>query len=384
QILSSHLTTLTSFGQINAFSTFQSYYSTTLLPSYPTSSIAWIGTLQILSIYSLGFISGRLADSGHLRLTLFTGFVLQAAGLFAASAATRYWQLLLAQGVCCGVGMGLGFTPGVANAAGWFGRGTGRERWRVVAVSSVACGGATGALVFAGMAERLLDRVGFAWTMRAMGLVVVVCGAVVVGLVRKAPRMETQVEKEGEERAPWIEWRAWREPVFAGFCVSMWFAFWGVWIAYYYVRPFSLTILHVSPNTSFTYLLVLNAIGIPGRLVPALLADRLLGPLTTFIPVLLCAGISLFAWAAVRTPDGMLAFVLVYGFFGAGTQALLQAALASLCPEPRRAGARMGLGFGVVGLASLTGSPVGGALIQVAGGRYVGAQCFAGAAMLLG
>jgi hypothetical protein len=44
----------------------------------------------------------------------------------------------------------------------------------------------------------------------------------------------------------------------------------------------------------------------------------------------------------------------------------------------------MGMVFSVVAFASLTGSPIAGALIQADGGKYVGAQVWAATSMLLG
>lgn len=44
----------------------------------------------------------------------------------------------------------------------------------------------------------------------------------------------------------------------------------------------------------------------------------------------------------------------------------------------------MGMIFTIVSFAVLTGPPIEGALIAADGERYVGAQCFAGASMMLG
>lgn len=44
----------------------------------------------------------------------------------------------------------------------------------------------------------------------------------------------------------------------------------------------------------------------------------------------------------------------------------------------------MGMVFSVVAFASLTGSPIAGALIDRDGGRYLGAQVWAGTSMMLG
>jgi hypothetical protein len=48
----------------------------------------------------------------------------------------------------------------------------------------------------------------------------------------------------------------------------------------------------------FNLILIINGVGIPGRLVPALIADKYLGPVNVFIPVMFIAGTVLFCWAA--------------------------------------------------------------------------------------
>ncbi|KAF2088673.1 MFS general substrate transporter [Saccharata proteae CBS 121410] len=368
QVLASHLCVFNSFGYINSFGIFQSYYTTTL--SLSPSTISWIGSLQILLVYAGGTISGRALDAGYYRLVLAVGLALEIVGVFTTSVCKTYWQLLLAQGICQGLGMGCIFCPAVANTATYF------QRKRTVAISSVACGGATGGMVFPAIAQSLLDRVGFAWTVRVMGFVVLFNAVVILSLARsRLPPRKT---------GPLFEWRAFTEPPYALYAVSMFFAFWGVWIAFFYIRPFAVNILNVSNTTSFDLILILNGVGVPGRLLPAIIADRYLGPVNVFIPVMFLAGVCLFCWAAVTSLPGVTAFAVFYGFFGAGCQSLLQAALASLNTDMKKAGTRIGMGFGVVGVASLTGSPIGGALIEEDGNRYLYAQMFAGATMIVG
>jgi len=64
-------------------------------------------------------------------------------------------------------------------------------------------------------------------------------------------------------------------------------------------------------------LLIINAIGIPGRLMPAYVADRYIGAVYTFIPIVFASAVCVFAWAGVGSLGGDYAWLLVYGFFGA-------------------------------------------------------------------
>jgi hypothetical protein len=220
QVLVGHLCVFNSFGFINSFGIFQGYYTHALHRS--PSEISWIGSLQILLIYGVGTLSGRLLDAGYLRQTLLAGLILQALGVFMSSLATQYWQLILAQGMCQGLGHGLLFTPAVANTATYF------ARKRTVAISSVACGGATGGMVFPAIAQSLLPRVGFPWTMRVMGFVMLFNALIILSLARS--RIEPRASRS------LVDWSAFQEMPYTLYCISMFLSFWGVWIAYYYVR----------------------------------------------------------------------------------------------------------------------------------------------------
>jgi MFS family permease len=219
QVLCGHLIVFNVWGYINSYGIFQSYYTTTLNRS--SSDISWVGSLQIFFVYFLGTFSGRAMDAGYLRTTLVAGLFLQLLGVFTTSLATSYWQLLLAQGICQGIGDGLLFCPIVALMSTYF------TRKRTIAISISACGAATGGLVFPAIAQTLLHRIGFAWTIRVMGFVLLFNAVVVMACVRQRlpPR----------KLGPLIEFKAFTEPSYTFFAMGTFFCFWGVYYAYYYV-----------------------------------------------------------------------------------------------------------------------------------------------------
>ena len=175
--------------------------------------------------------------------------------------------------------------------------------------------------------------------------------------------------------------------------------FWGLYFAFYYVRAsspdldfadvsqvgsFARNILGLSQEQSINDLLVINGVGMIGRLVPAYLADHYFGPLNTLIPFAFISGLLLFCWAAVSDSGGLLAFDVIYGLFAAGIQSLFPATLTSLTTDIKKAGVRMGMVFSVVSFACLTGPPLGGALLEKRGGGYLYAQMFAASALTCG
>lgn len=226
-----------------------------------------------------------------------------------------------------------------------------------------------------------------------MGFLVVFNTAIVVLLAR--PRTAATTKR------PFVEWGAFREPPYALFATGIFFTLWGVYIAYFYVSllltflaysqlisfktaTFGRHVIHVPQSTSLTFLMILNGVGIPGRLLPALVAQRFFGIFNTLNFFVCSAGIILFTWMAVQTSDGFIAFLVVYGICANAVQTLFPSTLAGLTTDMSKMGVRSGMVFTIGSVACLTSAPIAGALISLEQGGYRGTQVFSGATMLLG
>ncbi|KIW02236.1 uncharacterized protein PV09_06389 [Verruconis gallopava] len=355
-----------SWGYIQTFGVFQTYYVTSLSES--PSTISWIGSIQIFLLFFVGPFSGRATDAGYFRLVFWAGLFAQLLGVFMTSLASKYWQLLLAQGVCQGLGNGLQFVPTMSLVSTYF------DKNRSLAIGLTAVGAAFGGLVMPAMVQQLLPKIGYGWTVRALGLVIATLG-IFAGITLK-PRVAAR--KSG----PLVEWTALKEPPFALFCMAMFLNFWGVYFPFIYIGSYSRKILHTSYSASISLLLGMNGVSVIGRLIPNVIADRSLGPITTMTLSSLISGIVTFCWAAVHDVPGLWAFGTFFGFFCAGIQSLFPACLASLTPDLQKRGARMGMGFAIAGIASLTGSPLGGGLVQADHGLYLYAQMWAASSFI--
>lgn len=150
------------------------------------------------------------------------------------------------------------------------------------------------------------------------------------------------------------------------------------------VGAYGRNIIGVSQADSINLLLIMNGVGLFGRLIPNHAADRWFGPLNTLIPFAFITGLLLYCWAAVRSRGGLIAFSVVYGLFAAGIQSLFPATLSSLTTDLKKMGVRMGMVFSVVSFACLTGPPLAGALVQKDNGGYLYAQMFAGTSLMCG
>lgn len=131
-------------------------------------------------------------------------------------------------------------------------------------------------------------------------------------------------------------------------------------------------------------MIIINAVGIPGRIIPAILADRYMGPIKTLLPFVFVSSIVLYSWIAVTSLGGLIPFTVLYGISGAAIQGLFASAIASLTDDPKQKGVRMGMVLSIAGLGSLAGPPIAGALVTTDGGGFLYAQIFSGTMMMGG
>ena len=105
---------------MNTFGTYQTYYEHELLSHVSSSQISWIGSVQAYLLVVIGVVTGPIFDRGYLRTLLLVGSFLTVFGLMMTSIATSYYQVLLAQGFCVGLGSGCLFVPSLAVVATYF------------------------------------------------------------------------------------------------------------------------------------------------------------------------------------------------------------------------------------------------------------------------
>jgi MFS family permease len=110
-VLGGWLSFIASIGFLSGFSVFQSYYSTTQLPTHSPDDISWIGGLQIWGCFFFGLWAGRLSDKYGPKVPLALGTFFMVFGTMMASISKTYYQFMLSQGLCSAVGFGFAFTP---------------------------------------------------------------------------------------------------------------------------------------------------------------------------------------------------------------------------------------------------------------------------------
>jgi len=219
QVIAGHLIMFATWGYINSFGFFQTHYVTAF--NRTPSEVSWIISVQIFLLSLISTFSGRATDAGYYRITMITGFSLQIFGIFMASFAKNYWQAFLAQGVCSGIAGGLLWCPTVSLVSTWF------LRKRSIALCLIFCGNSLGGLVLPLIAQHTLPRIGFQWTVRIIGFIMLALFAISLALVRtRIPPRTT---------GPFLESAAFREPTYVLYVAGGFLVTWAVSIPTFYV-----------------------------------------------------------------------------------------------------------------------------------------------------
>jgi MFS family permease len=368
QAFLTHVVFFNTWGVANGFGVFEEYYTSEL--GFTQFSVSWIGSVQIFFLFFVGVVGGRLTDAGYFKVTFALGVFLQLVGIFLTSLCTQYWQLFLAQALCVGLGNGLTFCPAISVLSAYF------LRNRAFAVGVAAAGGASGGLIYPVLVNHLIymPNVGFPWTLRAVGLVMLT--TYIPCLVWFEPRLPPR------RTGPWVDWSAFRELPFVCFALCMYFNFWGLYFAFFYVGTFARDRLGMADASNLV--LVLNGVGVIGRIVPNIIASRSTGPLNILIPLSFVTALLMYCWAAIHTASSLYVFAVLYGLTVSALQALFPAIATTMTPHANKAGTRVGMVFTIVSFATLTGPAIAGVLIDRDNGGYLYAQLFAGSSIVFG
>jgi len=133
-----------------------------------------------------GLWVGRVYDNYGPRWLLLFGTFFHVFGLMMASISTKYYQLILSQGLCSPIGASMIFYSSMAAVVSWF------FKKRALALGVTAAGSSFGGVVFPIMVTRLVNEVGFGWAMRICAFIIlalmIVANLAIVSRIPPVPR----------------------------------------------------------------------------------------------------------------------------------------------------------------------------------------------------
>ena len=241
---------------------FQAFYQANQLRAYSPSTISWISSLEIFSMFFFGPAIGKVYDNYGPRGLLLAGAFLEVFGLMMTSLATEYYQFLLAQGLCSSIGASMVFYPAMSTVTTWF------FKKRAFAFGIIAAGSSLGGVIFPIMVQRLIVDVGFPWAMRSAAFLILFMLAIAnLTITSRMPPNPTPLNLM-EFVVPF------KELPFDLTCLGSFLFFLGMFLPINYIITEA---QHFGMSDSLAQYLVpiLNAASLFGRTIPGYLADKI-------------------------------------------------------------------------------------------------------------
>ncbi|KII88279.1 hypothetical protein PLICRDRAFT_41438 [Plicaturopsis crispa FD-325 SS-3] len=345
-------TNIATFGYANSWGTFQSYYEQTILQDSSPSDIAWIGSLQYALVFLPTVFVGRMFDIGYFKIPIFLASVILVVATFLVAECTQYWQFLLCQGIVTGLASGTVFGPSLAVISHWF------KRRRGVALGVSAIGSSIGGTVIPIMANKLIKQVGFPWTMRYIGfLLIATLGAANLALKRRLP----PVRAEGG----FFNVAVFKSAPFTVYCLSTFCTFLGLYTTLIYMNADALFV-GISSDYSFYLISIANASSALGRIAAGFLSDKI-GPVNVMAPFTVIAGILTIIWPHATSVASLTIIAVLYGLSSGAYVSLLVAPVIAL-GDTSDVGRRLGMAMTFLAAGAITGPPISGAINSATGG----------------
>ncbi|KAG1890889.1 MFS general substrate transporter [Suillus subluteus] len=360
-VVAVNLVLFSTFGIANTWGVFQAYYEENLLRHTSPSNIAWIGSAQYALVYFPALATGRMFDLGYFKIPCFAASCVIIASAFLTAECTQFWQFFLVQGLSLGVCCGIIVGPALVVISHWF------DGKRGLAMSIAAIGASIGSTVFPAAAQKLIPLIGFKWTMRVFGFILLAAlGTANILLKRRLPPVNVH--------GGLFNLKAFRNTAYVIYCIAGILAFLGLYTELTYISVSAVEI-GVSENFAFYIIAIANGASTFGRLSSGLMGDKI-GALNTMVIFTAMSGIMTFAWPFATNESQLIAIATIYGFSSGGFVALFAVAAVAM-GDMEDAGRRVGMFMSLAGFGAIAGPPISGA-ISTASGGFADAGFYAG------
>jgi len=225
---------------------------------------------------------------------------------------------------------------------------------RALAIGVVQSGSSVGGVFFPVMLNNLFVSVGFRWTLRAVGFLML--GLLTIAHILMRPRLPPR----GLHPKPSLK-KFVTDPPYISAVIGMALVFWSLFWPFFYVQLYA-TSLALSETFCFYTLTIINAASVVGRTAPNAFADKT-GIVTLLLPGTVVSAILLFIMLACRDQGSVIAFCVLYGLASGVFISLMAPMFAIMADHQSEIGARLGFALFPISFTAFTGTPIDGALI---------------------
>ncbi|KAI8143757.1 major facilitator superfamily domain-containing protein [Fennellomyces sp. T-0311] len=325
----------TSFGTETAWGILQEHFEREVFSDIPDAQfqLSFAGTLIGLLVNLMGPLYQILSARYGVRPVLILGLLIMVLGLMLASFTTQIWHLYLTQGVLFGMGAAFLYMTALMVPAQWF------NRRRGFAMGCVTCGSGIGGVVLPFLMTELNTRYGIAWTYRILGFAYLGLNAITFLLVKeKYPRHKKIKAVDDGEAQPAVspptlreifDFSILKDPTFLWWMIASIISTLGCFTPYFFLPSYA-TYNGLASADGTVFMAVLAGSNFVGRFGLGYIADHI-GRLNTHIISTLLAAVSVFAiWTIAFDYNTIMAFAIVYGFFGTSYYALMSPITATI------------------------------------------------------
>lgn len=403
-----------SLGIYNTAGVFEVVISELILPEEAPTKLGWIFSIYAFVNWTCGVQIGPTFDAMGPRALMIAGTICTLVGIFSLSICTgkissvghrcgpgrykspsitnngtEYYQIFLSFSILTGIGSSLLLTPSMGCVAHWF-----KER-RGLASGIAFIGGGFGGVLFPLMIQSLLPQVGYGWTIRILGFVILVLCAISVIFCRSRVPPHKGAATSWRDTLPdpriFMDGTGAMAATTAGVLLTD--------LAYFipitYVPSYYIDRQGLSHEDAFTgsaafayqLLAILNAASCVGRYVAGDLADRFGRYNSMIVSLFLCTVSVLCFWLPdILVPDLdnyalLVVFVFLFGFISGSNVSLTPTCLGQLC-ETHEYGRYYASCYTVVAFGVLGSIPIAGSLLDAVEAtgkaRYWGVALFTG------
>lgn len=256
------------------------------------------------------------------------------------------------------------FTPSLAAVGHFF------QARRGLATGIASTGGSIGGIVFPLMLQSLFPRLGWAWSVRVLGFLVLgICGCANFLIRSRLP------PAQGASARP--DFNIFRNSAFTLTTLGMFLLEFALFIPLTYISSYARS-KGFSEAFSFQILPILNAASAFGRALPGYWGDKI-GPFNINLIMIIFSIVSCLAiWLPAGSyTAGLILFAVTFGFASGSNISITPVCIGMLC-KTQNYGRYYATCYTVVSFACLVGVPIGGNILTSNGGDYWGVIVFTG------
>ncbi|XP_014553315.1 hypothetical protein COCVIDRAFT_29436 [Bipolaris victoriae FI3] len=400
-----------SWGLVNAYGTWSSYYVGHSLRGVDQLELNLVGSTESALVLLFSNVVGRLLDAGHFRKVIGCGTFLVPFGLFMLSVVhpsdiegmASFGAIWATQGFVVGIGMATFFVSSSQVASTWF------PKRRGLAVGYVACGASVAGVIYPTMLRYLIDAVGFNDAVRYVATLTSVTCIFSFIFCTPDPDHEHHTPQTWCNIRTWVDMEAFRNKSWCWFTAGIAFMFFGFYPVFFNleewasVRGFGTRERVRSPIApknptdqplqTFWLLVIVNGASTVGRMLLAHFSDKI-GAVNMHIGSQLTASLlTLLLWTLAGSETAALAFCVVFGVFSGMVIGLPPASIGNIlncsytAPDTRhfakkKLGHWTGMMYTFAAIPALTGPIIAGHLITRYQ-TYLTVQLWSGTNLLL-